>query len=56
MKKTHLVRPMMAGATLALAAVLSLGLSACGATGSSANSGSAASSAAQSSDAGFNFD
>ena len=43
---------MMAGATLALAAVLSLGLSACGATGSSANSGSAAGSAVQSSDPG----
>mgnify|MGYP000287524211 FL=1 len=52
MKKTHLVRPIMAGATLALAAVLSLGLSACGASGSSANSGSAAGSAVQSSDAG----
>ena len=50
MKKTRLVRPLAAGAVLVLATVLSL--SACGATGSSANSGSAASSAVQSSDAG----
>lgn len=49
MKKTHLVRPMVAGATLALAAVLSLGLSACGATGSSAGNGSTAGSVAQTS-------
>lgn len=49
MKKTHLVRPMMAGATLALAAVLSLGLSACGASGSSAGNGSTAGSTTQAS-------
>ena len=49
MKKTHLVRPMMTGATLALAAVLSLGLSACGTSGSSTGNGSAAGSAVQTS-------
>ncbi len=40
---------MMAGATLALAAVLSLGLSACGASGSSAGNGSTAGSTTQAS-------
>lgn len=45
MKKTCLVRPLVAGATLALAAVL--GLAGCGASNSSSGTGSTAGSAAQ---------